>query len=156
MTLVAKHKRSKDGPAILGMDAKLQKLMCIYVTQIRRRVALEDEDKLFVKDDGHGFPEGTIGKRLAAFWQRSGVCSDKRMSHMDYRKCVATNTQEKAPGESDTVQRVRGHSKKSFERSYVRKKATKTGSKGMDIIANVVSVNRSKLEEDPAKEHLIE
>lgn len=88
--LVAKHKRSKDRPAILGMDEELQKLMQIYITKIR--VALPDEDKLFVKEDGHGFPEGTIGKRLSTFWQKSGVRMDKRMSHTDYRKCVATNT----------------------------------------------------------------
>ncbi|KAL9977969.1 hypothetical protein ACROYT_G015438 [Oculina patagonica] len=90
--LVAKHKRSKDGPAILGMDEELQKLMRIYVTKIRPRVAVRDEKKLFVKDDGHGFPEGTIGKRLSSFWKMSGVRADKRMSHTDYRKCIATNT----------------------------------------------------------------
>ena len=149
MILLAKHKRSKDGPAILGMDEELQKLMRIYVTRIWPRIALRDEEKLFVKDDGHGFPEGTIGKRLSSFWQKSDVHTDKRMSHTDYRKCVATNTQEKAPEECETVQKVLGHSKKSFERSYVRKKATATGSKGMDIIASVTAVvGSSKLEKE--------
>ncbi len=151
--LVAKHKRSKDGPAILGMDEEMQKLMRIYVTKIRPRVAVRDEEKLFVKDDGHGFPEGTIGKRLSSFWEKSGVRTDKRMSHTDYRKCVATNTHKKAPGQSEAVQKVLGHSKESFERSYVRQQATLTGSKGMDIIANVTSVAASsELKEEKQKQ----
>ena len=151
--LVAKHKRSKDGPAILGMGEELQKLMRIYVTKIRPRVAVRNEEKLFVKDDGHGFPEGTIGKRLSSFWQKSGVRTDKRMSQTDYRKCVATNTQKKAPGESETVQKVLRHSKKSFERSYVRQQATVTSAKGMDVIANVTSVvGSSELEEEKQKQ----
>ena len=100
--LVAKHKHSKDGPAILGMDAELQKLMSIYVREIRPYVALPEENKLFVKDDGKGFPENTIGKRLSSFWQKSGVRADKRVSHTAYRKFVATRTHEKAPGEAET------------------------------------------------------
>ena len=139
--LVAKHKRSKDGPAILGMDAELQKLMSIYVREIRPSVAQPEEDKLFVKDDGKGFPENTIGKRLSSFWQKSGVRAGKRVSHTAYRKFVATSTHEKAPGEAETVQKVLGHSKKSFERSYVRSQCTTTGSKGMDVIAAVTSVD---------------
>ena len=139
--LLAKHTRSKDGPAILTVDAQFQKLMEIYIKKICPRVPMQREQKLFVKDDGDGFLEGTIGKRLSAFFQKSGVRPDKRMSHTDYRKFVATNIQEKAPEGAETVQKVLGHSKKSFERSYVRKKCTETGAKGMQTITTVTSVD---------------
>ena len=57
--LVPKHKRTKDGPAMLGMDPELQQQMAIYVDKIRPKFAVPGEDKLFVKDDGQGFSEGT-------------------------------------------------------------------------------------------------
>ena len=61
---VPKHKRIKEGPAMLGMDPEMQKEMA----EIRPAFANPDEDKLFIKDDGHGFPEGTIGKQVVAFF----------------------------------------------------------------------------------------
>ena len=63
-----KHKRTKDGLAMLGMDPKMQKEMAVFVQQIRPAFANPDEDKLFIKDDGHGFPEGTIGKHILFFF----------------------------------------------------------------------------------------
>lgn len=48
--LMPKHKRTKDGPAMLGMDVLMQK-MATYVTKIRPAFANPNEDKLFVKDD---------------------------------------------------------------------------------------------------------
>lgn len=60
---VPKHKRTKYGPAMLGMDPEMQKEMAVFV-QIRPAFANPDEDKLFLKDDGHGFPEGTIRRRV--------------------------------------------------------------------------------------------
>lgn len=48
--LVPKHKQTKDGPAMLGMELLMQK-MATYVTKIRPAFANPNEDKLFVKDD---------------------------------------------------------------------------------------------------------
>lgn len=42
--LIPKHKRAKDGPAILGMKPDLQDLMEIYVNKIRPQVAERNED----------------------------------------------------------------------------------------------------------------
>ena len=64
---VPKHKCSKDGPAMLDMDPEMQKEMAVFV-QIQPAFANPDEDKLFIKDDGYGFPEGTIGKLVVAFF----------------------------------------------------------------------------------------
>ena len=97
-------------------------------------MALAEEDKLFIK-------ENTIGKRLSCFWQKSGVRAGKHVSRTAYRKSVATSSHEKAPGDAETVQKVLGHSKKSFECRYVRTQCTTTGSKGMDVIAAVTSVD---------------
>ena len=66
--LVPKHKRTKDGPAMLGMDAAMQEDMATYVTKIRPAFANPGVPQLFVKDEGDAFPEGTIGKRVTAFF----------------------------------------------------------------------------------------
>ena len=39
--LVLKHKPSKQGPAVLGMDTELQGLITIYMEKIRPRIAAE-------------------------------------------------------------------------------------------------------------------
>ena len=53
--LVARHKRSKDGPAILPILADMQEYMATYIDVIRPKFALKDEQKIFVTTEGHGF-----------------------------------------------------------------------------------------------------
>ena len=69
--LISKHKRAKDGPAILGMKPDLQNLMEIYVNKIRPHWAARDEDHLFVTVEGKSFPEGTIGRRFQSFMEKA-------------------------------------------------------------------------------------
>ena len=136
--LVAKHKRSKDGPAMLGMDRELQELMGAYAKYIRPKLAKSGVNSLFVKNDGKEFPEGTIGKRLTEFWRKSRVRPD-RMSHTDLRKFIATTTVENAPESSETVHKVMSHSAITAKRSYVRTQLTKTASQAMTFIKDVTS-----------------
>ena len=107
--LVPKHKRTKDGPAMLGLDPLMQKEMATYVSKIRPAFAIPGEEKLFVKDDGAEFPEGTIGKRVVAFFERSGVTST-RVGHTHIRKFMSTQTHEKGnEEEGHTVEKVMSH-----------------------------------------------
>ena len=71
--LVAKHKRAKAGPAICPMLPELYKFMTIYVKKIRPHFAKPDEEALFITNEGCGFREGTIGRRLSAFVEKCGV-----------------------------------------------------------------------------------
>ena len=107
--LVPKHKRTKDGPAMLSMDPEMQKEMAVFVEKIRPAFANPDEDKLFINDDGHGFPEGTIGKRVVAFFEKSGVTST-RVGHTHLRKFISTQTYELGDAtEGQTVEKVMSH-----------------------------------------------
>ena len=134
--LVARHKRSADGPAILGFDSELQKLMEIYLEHIRPNFAQDDVKNIFVKRDGKEFTPGTIGKRLSAFWEKSGV-SLKRVATTAVRKFISTSTHLHAPEEADKVAKVMSHSKETAKRSYVRADLTKVGSQAMEVIKNV-------------------
>ena len=135
--LVPKHKRTKDGPAMLGMDPLMQKEMATYVSHIRPAFANPGEKKLFVKDDGAGFPEGTIGKCVVAFFERSGVTST-RVGHTHIRKYIATQTHEKGnEEEGHTVEKVMSHGSTTKQRCYMRADCTRTASKAMEVIARV-------------------
>lgn len=120
---------------------ELQSLMCTYLNKIRPFIAVQGEQKLSFKDDGHGFKEGTIGRKVTEFWGKSGVFQDEGMSHTSMRKLIATQTYEQAPDEAPTVQRVLGQSEKTFKRAYVRQECTRTGAEGMAVIARVTSAS---------------
>ena len=135
--LVPKHKRTKDRPAMLGLDPLMQKEMATYVSKIQPAFANPGEEKLFVKDDGAGLPEGTIGKRVVAFFERSGVTST-RVGHTHIRKFISTQTHEKGnEEEGHTVEKVMSHGATTKQRCYVRADCTRTASKAMEVIARV-------------------
>ena len=114
--LVPKHKRTKEGPAMLGMDKLMQKEMATYVSKIRPAFANPDEEKLFLKDDGAAFPEGTIAKRVVAFFKGSGVTST-RVGHTHIRKFISTQTHEKGnEEEGHTVEKVMSHGSTTKQR----------------------------------------
>ena len=142
--LVPKHKRTKDGPAMLGMDAAMQADMATYVTRIRPAFANPGVGQLFVKDDGDAFPEGTIGKRVAAFIQKSGVTST-RVGHTHLRKFISTQThQQGTQDEGHTVEKVMSHGAVTKQRCYVRADLTTTASKAMNIIERVTGGSLQK------------
>ena len=113
--LISKHKRAKDGPAILGMKSDLQELMEVYVSKIRPKVALQGEDHLFVTMEGKSFPEGTIGRRVSAFFDKAKLRLGKRLAHVSVRKFVSTKTESSTQQEAAIVQRAMAHSSKTAE-----------------------------------------
>ena len=117
-----------DGPAILGMKPDLQEFMEVYVSKIRPQVALQDEDHLFVTVEGKQFPEGTIDRRVSAFFEKAKL-RGKRLAHVSVRKFVTIKTKESGrQQEAAIVQRVMSHSAKTAERVYVRTNLTRLGS----------------------------
>ena len=134
-----KHKRTKYGPAMLGMDPEMQKEMAVFVQKVRPAFANHDEDKLLIKDDGHGFPEGTIGKRVVAFFEKSGVTST-RVDHTHLWKYISTQTYELGDAtEGQTVEKVMSHGAVTKQRCNVRTDCTWTASKAMQVIVRVTS-----------------
>ena len=137
--LISKHKRAKDGPAILGMKPDLQELMEVYVKKIRPQWALQGKDHLFVTVEGKPFPEGTIGRRVSAFFEKAKL--GKKLAHVSVRKFVTTKTKEKGTQEEAAiVQRVMAHSAKTAERAYVRTNLTRLGSEALHIIERVLNI----------------
>ena len=149
--LVAKHKRAKDGPAICPMLADQYKFMEIYVRRIRPDFAAPEEDALFVKQDGRGFREGTIGRRLSQFIEKCGVNLGSRMAFVDMRKLITTEMLERcSPEERAILRRVLAHSKKTSRQWYARPDLTNTGIKAVNIIQRLLDVKEKKKEEAAA------
>lgn len=132
------NKGQRTGLPFLGMDDNLQYQMGIYVKMIRPQFTQPGEQKLFIKDDGAGFHEGTIGKQVSAFFEKSGV-TKTRIAHTHLQKFISTQTYEHGnPKESQEVEKVMSHGKTTRKRCYVRKDCTRTTSQAMAIIARVV------------------
>lgn len=70
--LVAKHKRAKDGPAIVPIQPDLLEHMETYVREVWPKFAEKKGGKLFVTKAGKGFREGTIGRSLSRVCEKSG------------------------------------------------------------------------------------
>ena len=142
--LVPKHKRSKDGPAMLGMNEELQLMMSVYVEFIRPQFAMPSETKLFIKNDGFAFNEGTIGKVLSRFLEKTKVFK-KRVSHTHIRKFIATQTyQHASPQEVEHVEKAMCHGKDTRKKCYIRQDCTRTTAAAMDIIERVLRPSKKK------------
>ena len=150
--LVPKHKRSKQGPAVLGMDTELQGLMKIYIENIRPQIAAKGVTKIFVKQNGQPFKESRICRRMVAFWEKSGVREDRSVTHTAYRKMVTTATFKHAPEQAAKVQRVMSHSDRAAKNSYLREDLTETGSDAMKVIADVTSKLARKDQSGPVSD----
>lgn len=152
--LVARHKRSKDGPAILPMLADMQEYMATYIDVIRPKFALKDEQKIFVTTEGRGFREGTIGRRISSFCEKAGIRLQDRLAAVNWRKLVSTATKEKAtPQEAELVRKVIAHSEQTANRSYIRRKLTKVGAEAVKIIARVTAPGDEQPKKEEAQEN---
>ena len=149
--LVAKHKRAKDGPAICPMLPDQYKFMEIYVRRIRPDFAKAEENALFIKQDGRGFLEGTIGRRLSRFIEKCGVNLGSRMAFVDMRKLITTEMLERcSPEERAILRRVLAHSEKTSRQWYARPDLTNTGIKAVHIIQRLMDVKEKEKEEAAA------
>lgn len=146
--LVAKHKRAKDGPAICPMLPDQYKFMEIYVRRIRPDFAKPEEDALFIKQDGRGSREGTIGRRLSRFIEKCSVDLGSRMAFVDMRKLITTEMLERcSPEEQAILQRVLTRSEKTSRQWYAQPDLTNTGIKAINIIQWLLDVNEKEKEE---------
>ena len=139
--LVPKHKRSKDGPAMLGLDEELQKQMQVYIEKVRPQFVQKGVDNIFIKEDGEAFNPGTIGRRLTNFFEKCGI----KMAHTQVRKLIATRTHEEATPEEDAkVAKMMGHSVTTRQNCYVRAELTKTAAQAMKVVERVLQPSRKK------------
>ena len=139
--LVVKHKRAKDGPAICPMLPELHEFMEVYRRNIQPHFACQDKQALFVTNEGTGFREGNIGRRLMFFVERCGVNLAGCMAFLDMRKLITTEMLDRcSPEEQAILQHVLAHSKKTSQEWYTRPNLTTTGVQAVNIIQRLLDL----------------
>ena len=140
---IAKHKRVQAGPAMLCMNKQLHDWLQIYLHKIRPQFALKDKSALFIKVTGDAFPEGTIGKRITAFFSKAGIRQDIRVSSTRIRKLISSTVHEHDPENAAKVRKLMAHSQKTAELSYVRSSLTQTAPAAHEVVSTVLGASSS-------------
>ena len=129
--LVDEHKTSRHyGPAELVVDDCLHSYLDIYVKYIRSAYVDDDEDALFVKDDGTQFHKGTIGRRVPELFKKAGIRKDINVSATRIRQIYSTEAEQMSPKKKKAINSHMKHQPKTASRNYVipinAEKASKT------------------------------
>ena len=145
--LIAKHKRTQQGPAMLCMGNNLQWWLRTYVDHIRPNFAQPQEDALFVTSSGEAFPEATIGKRITAFYKKAGIRTDIRVSSTKIRKMISSEVHSNEPDVAGALRKLMAHSRKTAETSYVQSSLTTTAASAHAIVhRNINPKSPAKIE----------
>ena len=157
--LVARHKHAEHGPSMICMDADLKERMRIYVYIVRPQFVKEGENALFIKADGTEYPEGTIRKRITAFYKKVGVRPDIRISSTRVRKMISTQVHCNEPEAAGTVRRLMAHSQRTAELSYVRHTLTHMAATAHDIVCrntrtDTIKTGKAAVAEKDQEEHM--
>lgn len=163
--LVTRHKRQKDGPAIVTMDERLHGFLNVYIRDIRPTVVdSPDEDHLFVTREGKPFASGTIGPRVTYLWNRTGIRPDLRVSCTDFRKCIVTMVEEANKKhrvetgrpliDNNDVRKLLCHSERTAAIWYMRENLTAIGARAHTVLERIREGGGGKTtKDDQAEEH---
>lgn len=146
---VARHKTSKAGPAPLVMKRSLYNKVQKYVKFVRPSIANEDEQALFVTQDGKAFDHGTIGKRVIAWWNKA---TGKNITSTDLRKLAGSTLHDADPVEKRIVHSHMCHLATTAEKYYMTRDKTKIAGKSHSTIVKNLEIEQHEEEnQDPDK-----
>ena len=121
------------------MLPELHNFMEVYRLYIRPHFARPDEEALFVTNEGVGFREGTIGRRLTFFVENCGMNFAGRMAFVDMQKLITTEMLNRCSSEEQAIlRRLLAHSEKTSCEWYTRPNLTTTGVQAVNIIQRLL------------------
>jgi len=140
--LVDKHKTTRHhGPAELTVTSRLFSYLQIYAIRIRPKYAAAGEDALFVKDDGHAFNPGTIGKRVTQFFHQAGIRTDVRVTATNIRKMITDKAYELSPTKKRLIHGHMKHSERTADSNYVIRLNAERASQAHQLVQNIIREN---------------
>ena len=138
--LVDKHKTTRHhGPAELTVTSRIYSYLQIYLLDIRPKFAVGGEEALFIKDDGHAFTPGTIGKRVSRFFELAGIRLDRRVTATTIRKMMSDNTYELSPTKKRLIHGHMKHSEKTADSNYVIRVNAERASKAHELMQTIIA-----------------
>ena len=141
---VARHKTSRGGPAPLVMKSSLYKKVKINVEFVRPKFAQEGEEALFVTQDGKGFDNGTIGKRITAWWKKA---TGKSITSTDLRKLTGSTLHDADPVEKRIIHGHMCHKEQTAEKFYMTRNKVQVAGKSHRSIVNRLGIEGHEEEE---------
>ena len=138
--LVDKHKMTRHhGPAELTVNSTIFSYLQIYVQHIRPRFAAAGEEALFVKEDGHGFRPGTIGKRVARFFESAGIRKDVRVSATSIPKMMSDKAYQLSPTKKQLIHGHMKHTERTADKNYVIRLNAERAAQAHEIMQGIIA-----------------
>ena len=85
----------------------------VYVDKVMPLVAANEEEALFVTQDGRAFEHGPIGKRIVSWWHKA---TGKNISSTELRKLTASTLHDADPVENRKIQDHMCHKEATAEK----------------------------------------
>ena len=147
--LVDEHKTTRhQGSAELVMDNRLYGYVKLYVEYICPKFVAPGVKEVFVKDDGHAFRKGTIGRRVRETFQAAGVRLDIRVSATTIRKLYSSAAQELSPKKKRLINAHMKHKESMADSNYVIKVNAERSGRAHEIMKDIVSGKPDELDDD--------
>ena len=96
------------------------------------------KDHVFIKDDGHAFRKGTIGRRVKEVFKRAGVRLDVSITATRIRKMYSSSLAEMSPTKKRTINTHMKHKESTADSNYVLKINSKRASTAHQLMRNIV------------------
>ena len=149
--LVDKHKTTRHhGPAELAVTSRIYSYLQIYLLHIRPNFAAAGEEALFIKDDGHAFRQGTIGRRVSRFFEIAGVRRDRRVTATAVRKMMSDKAYELSPTKKRLIHGHMKHTERTADANYVIRLNAERASKAHELMQTIYAEPEPVVEDDKA------
>ena len=137
--LVDQHKTTRHHrPAELTVTSRIYLYLQIYVLHIRPKFAAPGEDSLFIKDDGHSFRPGTIGKRVGRFFEQAGIRKDIKVTATSIRKMISDKAYEMSPKKKRLIHGHMKHNERTAESNYVLRVNAERACKAHELVQTII------------------
>ena len=138
--VVDEHKTTRhQGPAEIVMDQRLYSYTKLYVEILRPCFVASGEQHLFIKEDGHGFRKGTIGRRVGEAFKKAGVREDVTVTATKIRKLFSSNAAELSPTKKRTINSHMKHKESTADNNYVLKLNTQKASAAHQLMRQIIN-----------------
>lgn len=137
--VVDEHKTTHhQGPAEIVMDQRLYAYTKLYVSHLRPCFVASKEEHLFIKDDGHAFRRGTIGRRVEKVFKRAGVRSDVTVTATKICKLFSSSAAEMSPTKKRAINSHMKNKETTADANYVLKLNTQKASAAHQLMRQII------------------
>ena len=129
------------------MDQRLYAYIKLYAKHLRPCFVASGVEYLFIKDDGHAFRKGTIGRRVGQVFGRAGIRRDVTVTATKIRKLFSSSAAEMSPTKKRAINAHIKHKESTADSNYVLKVNTDKASAAHVLMRNILDKGDSGVEQ---------